>query len=100
MATSGDFAHAEDLPSSPASLGFDSRRHIGFLAQDVAKVVPEAVAEMHGDRFLGVDYAALVPVLVGAIQELDATVARQGLTIAALERKVAALIEKFEGVLA
>ena len=35
-------------------------------------MVPEAVSEMHGNRYLGVDYAALVPVLVGALQELDA----------------------------
>ena len=63
----------------------DNRRHIGFLAQDVQKVVPEAVSEMHRDRYLGVDYAALVPVLVGALQELDATVTKQGLAIAALQ---------------
>ena len=58
--------------SAAASPALDGRRHIGFLAQDVQKVVPEAVSEMHGNRYLGVDYAALVPVLVGALQELDA----------------------------
>jgi len=83
----------------------DNRRHIGFLAQDVQKVVPEAVSEMHRDRYLGVDYAALVPVLVGALQELDATVTKQGLAIAALQSaklaestRNAARLENIDGI--
>ena len=77
---------AQKLSQTEASKTMlDNRRHIGFLAQDVQKVVPEAVSEMHRDRYLGVDYAALVPVLVGALQELDATVTKQGLAIAALQ---------------
>ena len=53
---------------------------IGFIAQDVRKVVPEVVKEVStigktaeilgDDTMLTVDYAKLVPVLVGAIQEL------------------------------
>ena len=73
----------------------DSRRHIGFLAQDVQSVVPEAVSEMHGERYLGIDYAALVPVLVGALQEMDARQAAadakaeaQGAEIVALRQEM------------
>ncbi len=44
-------------------------KEIGFLAQDIQKLIPEAVvAPANGDA-LGVKYAELIPVLVNAIQE-------------------------------
>ena len=58
----------------------DRGEDIGFIAQDVQKIVPEVVKEVEAightaeflddDAMLTVDYAKLVPVLVGAIQEL------------------------------
>lgn len=49
----------------------DGRRHIGFIAQDVATVVPEAVREIDlgTEQHLIVDFKELVPVLVKVIQE-------------------------------
>lgn len=47
---------------------FTSGRQIGLLAQNVEKIVPEAVNEQDG--YKGVDYARLVPLLVEAIKEL------------------------------
>lgn len=59
---------------------FDWKKHlnqkhdIGFIAQDVQKVIPELVNEVDGlngdESHLAVDYAKLVPVLVNAIKEL------------------------------
>lgn len=43
-------------------------RKIGFIAQDVQKLWPEVVSEDENGT-LGVDYTALVPVLVKALQE-------------------------------
>ena len=82
-----------DPLASAAALGrdsvrFDSRRHIGFIAQDVQGVIPEAVSEMHGDRYLGIDYAAVVPVLAGALQELDRIQAAQAAEIRALREEI------------
>lgn len=45
------------------------QQEIGFLAQQVAKVVPEAVKST-GDGYLGVDYSRIVPLLVESIKEL------------------------------
>lgn len=45
------------------------QEEIGFLAQQVAGVVPEAVRST-GDGYLGVDYSKLVPLLVEAVKEL------------------------------
>jgi hypothetical protein len=43
-------------------------RKIGFLAQDVARVVPEAVTEVGGQY--KVDYSCLLPLVVEAIKEI------------------------------
>merc|ERR1712146_368318 len=42
---------------------FDDRRHIGFVAQDIMEVIPEAVHEIDDDHHLAIDYAQVVPVL-------------------------------------
>ena len=51
----------------------DDKEHIGFSAQDVLELVPEAV---HGseETEYGISYGKLVPVLVEAIKELTAEV--------------------------
>jgi hypothetical protein len=47
---------------------FAKGRQMGFLAQNVEKVVPEAVSE-NEDGYKGVDYARLVPLLLESIKE-------------------------------
>jgi hypothetical protein len=46
---------------------FTSKKQIGLLAQNVEKVIPEAVNEVDG--YKGVDYAKLVPLLIESIKE-------------------------------
>jgi hypothetical protein len=46
---------------------------IGMIAQDVLKVVPEAVSMDH-DGYYALDYMKLVPVLIQSIQELSTKV--------------------------
>lgn len=46
---------------------FQKGRQIGLLAQNVEKVIPEAVSEKDG--YKGVDYAKLVPLLIEAVKE-------------------------------
>lgn len=46
---------------------FQPGRQIGLLAQNVEKIIPEAVSETGG--YKGVDYARLVPLLIEAIKE-------------------------------
>ena len=47
---------------------FSAGRQIGLLAQNVEKIVPEAVSELEG--YKSVDYAKLVPLLIESIKEL------------------------------
>lgn len=49
-------------------------RHIGFIAQDVMPIVPEAVTISDDqEQTLGLKYHSLIPVLAKALQELKAT---------------------------
>ncbi|HLK90714.1 MAG TPA: tail fiber domain-containing protein [Polyangia bacterium] len=62
-------------------------RNIGFLAQDLQKVVPEVVDQDARSGMLSVNYPGLVPVLVKAIQEQQVVIARQDARIQALEQR-------------
>ena len=50
--------------------GYDNRRHLGFLAQDVHEALPEAVNSVLEDKYLGVDYPAMVPLLTEGMNEI------------------------------
>ena len=48
-------------------------KEIGFIAQDLEKVIPDVVAIGEDDKRL-VNYQAIIPILTGAIQELNARI--------------------------
>ena len=65
---------------------------VGLIAQDVKKVLPEVVnssAYVMGDEteYLGIQYTDTIPLLVKAIQELNAKLEAQALEIATLKAK-------------
>lgn len=49
---------------------FNTRKHIGFVAQDVQKVFPELVYE-DKEGVLSVDYVSMIPMLVESLKELN-----------------------------
>lgn len=51
---------------------FNERRQVGFIAQEVEKVVPEIVSK-GSDGYYSVDYGRLTPVIVEALHELNTT---------------------------
>ncbi|MCA9322618.1 MAG: tail fiber domain-containing protein, partial [Planctomycetes bacterium] len=63
---------------------------IGFVAQEVQKVLPELIGETP-DGFLGVDYASMAPVLVGGIQEQQAQIDTMQSQIADLQAQIESL---------
>ena len=72
-------------PSAPSN-GKTSKQEMGFLAQDLEELIPEAVTtDSDGTKL--VNYNTIIPVLAGAIQELEATVAALQARIAELEAK-------------
>ena len=60
------------IQNEASGLQLDGKRHVGLMAQEVQAVLPEAVGESPLDaKYLGVDYTALIPLLVEAIHDLD-----------------------------
>jgi Chaperone of endosialidase len=51
------------------SFGFDDRKQVGFIAQDLEKIFPEVVIT-DSEGYKSVDYAKLTPLLVEALKEL------------------------------
>jgi len=70
-------AAVDETANEPASDDENEQRkqHLGVLAQEVLLVLPEAVRRMGHteDSMLGVDYQALIPVLIEATKELAAS---------------------------
>ncbi len=64
---------------------FQKGRQMGLLAQNVEKIVPEAVNEIDG--YKGVDYARLVPLLIEAIKEQQKQIDEQRKIIEGLLKK-------------
>ena len=60
------------IQNERSGLRLDNRRHVGLIAQEVQSVVPEAVGKSpRHDKYLGVDYPALIPVLLEAVRDLS-----------------------------
>jgi len=64
----------------------ENRKQIGFIAQDVEKVVPEIVGGSEGS--LGLSYERLTAVLVKAVQELELRVDSQRAEIESLKARL------------
>jgi uncharacterized small protein (DUF1192 family) len=67
---------------------------IGFIAQDVQKVVPEIVQTDASTTLEGVDYARMAPLLVGSVQELNAKIDTQQQEIDSLKAELEAIKNK------
>lgn len=72
----------------------DNRTHqVGVIAQEVQKVLPEAVYE-DSNGHLGVRYTNLVPLLIEVAKEQDKTIKSQEERIAKLESQLQKLLSK------
>ena len=67
----------------------DTTRHAGFSAQDLARVIPEAVSHDPVHDVYGVSYGSVVPYLVEAIKEQQAQIEALRAEIDALKRRQA-----------
>ena len=71
---------------------FSQDRQVGFIAQEVAEVLPDLVAGGDGeDEFYSVSYGRLVPILVEAIKELNGEAQHKDSQITELQARLTAL---------
>lgn len=70
---------------------------IGFIAQDVKRIIPEVITGIEGDldkgEILGITYANLVPVLAKAIQEQQRQIEDQNRKLEEQTRKITYLLK-------
>jgi len=66
------------------------RNYYGFLAQDIQKLFPDLVYK-DSAGMLGVDYIGMIPLLVNALNEQEATISTQNEKIADLETRLSKL---------
>lgn len=69
----------------------DKGTKLGLIAQELQKVVPEVVGTNRATGMLAVEYTALIPVLIKAVQEQDNTIRRQARLNEEQERRIASL---------
>ena len=76
----------------------DSAKDLGFIAQDVKDVIPQAYVERTSEdavgnesTYIGLNDRPIIAVLVNAVKELKAITDTQAQTISALEARIAAL---------
>ena len=76
----------------------NSLEQIGFIAQELRPIVPEAVTGIEGDlangETLGVTYTTLIPVLTKAIQEQQVLIEAQNKVIQQLQKDMEILKQK------
>ena len=72
----------------PAWQNYGTRRQVGFIAQDVEKVLPASVFETPKTGKKGYNEIDIIPVLTKAVQELSAKVDAQQKQINTLNKKL------------
>jgi len=70
----------------------DKKKKIGFLAQDIQKVIPETVQE-DDNGYLSINYDEIIPLLVESIKEQQSIINAQADKLMELEAKIDKLID-------
>jgi hypothetical protein len=83
------FMRVNEFPSKH----FDDKLQVGLIAQEVEKVLPQAV-QTNSDGYKSVDYARVVPLLVEAVKEQQKQIENQQRQIDELKNLVQKLLKQ------
>lgn len=95
-----NYGLAEVMKLRPVAytMNIDKSKQVGFIAQEVRRIVPEVVMGKEGDiskgETLGLAYGNLVPVLTKAIQEQQKQIETLTNKVRELEEKIETLLKK------
>lgn len=79
-----------------------SKKHLGFIAQEMRDIIPQAISPIHGmaaegeEQYLRIDFNQLVPVLVNAIQDQQKQIKELQADIEALRNPMSQIIGQAE----
>jgi len=77
------------------TLKVGNKKQIGFIAQEIKQIIPEAISGIEGDlekgEILSVSYTSLIPVLTKAIQQQQEQIEDQSKLIEDLIKRIEAL---------
>ena len=90
-----EMAAAKGVPADSLDYNYDSKKHIGVIAQELEAEYPELVLT-DVDGFKSVSYSTLTPILIEAVKELKAEKDELKAEKDALEAKVTAQDKKIE----
>ena len=93
-----EMAAAKGVSVDKFDYGYDNKKHIGVIAQELEAEYPELV-NTDGDGFKSVDYSAITPVLIEAVKELKAEKDELQAEKDALEAKVEKLEAQMQEIL-
>jgi len=79
------------------AMNFDTLKHVGFIAQEVEKIMPELVTTQT-NGFKGLEYNGFVALLANAMQELYAKVQNQGQQLSKVQEENTQLRKELDDV--
>ena len=88
-----EMAAAKGVPADKLDYGYDSKKHIGVIAQELEQEFPEIV-HTSADGFKSVEYSTLTPILIEAMKEQQTIIEQQNKRIENLEKMLEELLKK------
>jgi hypothetical protein len=87
-----NYGLAEVLKLRPVSYKLiadeEQKTKLGLIAQEVRQIIPEIVTEDNSkEKYLGMSYSELIPVLINAIQEHEKTIEKLKAEIVSIQQK-------------
>ena len=88
-------AAAKGVPADSMYYGYDNKKHIGVIAQEIEQEFPELV-KTDIDGFKTVDYVGITPILIEAVKELKAEKDELETTVAKQQKENEAMRQEID----
>jgi hypothetical protein len=86
--------------TAQTKVGLSNEKQIGLIAQDVEKVIPQAVKVFNKEGYKAIDYTRIIPLLVEAVKAENQKVDVLEKQISSKDAKIAELESRFDNLLA